>query len=174
MIAGEDVLEEQGKPAAVGLVFQALAAFVLDDVALVVQLFLGEGVSKRRDPVGLEPQEQLEVCRRRGHEVIRAVVVGGPVDAAFAEVRAGLLGEGEVLARRILRSLEHEMLEQMREACPAASFVLGSDVEPLVHVNDGELAIDMQDDLQAVRQSVFFEIDLRQRTRHGLCRRRRS
>ena len=49
------------------------------------------------------------------------------------------------------------MLEQVREPAPPAALVLRADVEPLVDVDDRQLAVDVQDDLQAVRQRVFLE-----------------
>ena len=63
------------------------------------------------------------------------------------------------------------MLEEVREARAARLLVLRADVEPLIHVDDRQLAIDVQDDLQAVRQRVLLELDLRRRGR-GRCRRR--
>ena len=53
------------------------------------------------------------------------------------------------------------MLEEVREAGAARPLVLRADVEPLVDVDDRQLAVDVQDDLQAVRQRVLLELDLR-------------
>ena len=76
----ELVRQELG-PEPVGLVLEALPAFVLDHVALVVELRLVDAVEQGRQAVGLEPKELLEVARRDGREVVGAVVVGGAVDA---------------------------------------------------------------------------------------------
>lgn len=37
------------------------------------------------------------------------------------------------------------MFEQVREAAAPPALVLGADVEPLVHVDDRQLAIDVED-----------------------------
>ena len=52
------------------------------------------------------------------------------------------------------------MLEEVREPRPPRLLVLRADVVPLVDVHDRELAVDVQDDLQAVRQGVLLELDL--------------
>lgn len=46
------------------------------------------------------------------------------------------------------------MLEEVGEPRPARLLVLGPCVEPLVHVDDGERPVDVQDDLRAVRERV--------------------
>ena len=48
---------------AVGLVVVALALLLLDDVALVVEVLLGDGVEQVPVPVGLEPQGELDGAR---------------------------------------------------------------------------------------------------------------
>ena len=66
MAGREEVLHEhQHEPAAVGRVLQSLAPLVLDDVALVVELFLGECVGERRQAVGLEPEQRISRFARR-------------------------------------------------------------------------------------------------------------
>ncbi len=169
MAGRREVRHQQLVGAAVGRVVDALAALVLDDVALVVQLLLVGLVEQRRQAVGLDPQQRLEVGRRHGREVVGAVAAGGAVDAALTDVRAHFLDQREVLAGHVRRALEHQVLEQVGEAGPSRHFVLRADVEPLVHVDDRQLAIDVQDQLQAVRQHVLFERDLRRRRRHR-CR----
>ncbi len=160
---GEDVLPDELVPAAVGGVLEPLAALVPHDLALLVELGLGERLAERREPVRLEPEEVLEVGRRDRREVVRPVEVRRPVDAPLAEVGARLLDVGEVLARDVLRALEHQVLEEVGEPRPARLLVLRADVEPLVHVDDRELPVDVQDDLQAVRERVLLERDLRGR-----------
>ena len=51
----KDVLLNEHEGAAVGLVLETLAALILDDLALVVELHFGEHISEGRDPVGLDP-----------------------------------------------------------------------------------------------------------------------
>ncbi len=154
------VLDNDLVPAPVGSVLEPLPALVLDHVALVVELLLGERITERGQTVGLDPQELLEVRGRHGGEIVGAIGVGGAVDAAFAQVGAGVLDDPEVLAGNVLRALEHQMLEEMREAGPPLLFVLGSNVVPLVHVDDRQLAIDVQDHLQTVGKRVLLERDL--------------
>ena len=162
MAVVERVLEQQREPAAVRLVLQPLPPLILHDVPLLVELLVVGGVEQRGQPVGLDPQQVLEVARRHGREVVRAVVARGAVDAAFGQVRAGFLGVHEVLAAGILRALEHHVLEQVRKARAPPLLVLRSDVEPLVHVHDRQLAVDVQDHLQAVGERVLLELEFRQ------------
>ena len=117
-------------------------------------------VDERRQAVALEPEELFEVAGGDGGEVVRAVVVGGAVDAPLLEVGAQLLDHREVLAGDVLRALEHHVLEEMGEAGAPRLLVLRADVVPLVDVHDRELAVDVQDDLQAVRQGVLLELDV--------------
>ena len=171
MAVREELVGQELEPAAVRLVLEALTALVLDHVALVVELRLVDAVEQRREAVGLEPEQRLEVARRHGREVVGAVVVGGAVDAALLEVRAELLDEREVLAGHVLRALEHHVLEEVREAGPPRLLVLRADVVPLVDVDDRQLAIDVQDHLQAVGEHVLLEDDLGNRCGGG-CHRR--
>ena len=119
MAGRREVGHQQLVGAAVGRIVEALAALVLDDVALVVQLLLVGLVEQRRQAVGLDPQQRLEVGRRHGREVVGAVAVGGAVDAALADVGAHLLDQREVLAGHVRRALEHQVLEQVGEAAAA-------------------------------------------------------
>ena len=78
--------------------------------------------------------------------------------------------KAEVLADGVLRALEHEVLEEVREASSPAALVFRSNVEPLVDVHDWQLAIDVQDHLKAIRQRVLLELDLRKRPRRSWTR----
>ena len=53
------------------------------------------------------------------------------------------------------------MLEQVREGGAAALLVFRPDVEPLVHVDDWQFLVEMQNYLQAVRQDILLEFQLR-------------
>ena len=119
MAGRREVRHQQLVGAAVGRVVDALAALVLDDVALVVQLLLVGLVEQRRQAVGLDPQQRLEVGRRHGREVVGAVAAGGAVDAALTDVRAHLLDRAKVLAGHVRRALEHQVLEEVGEAGPS-------------------------------------------------------
>ena len=96
---------------AVGLVL-ALALLVLHDAALLVELRLVDRAEQVAHAVGLEPQREVERVLRHGLEVVGAVVVGRAVHAG----RADLLERIEELAVQVLRALEHQVLEQVREA----------------------------------------------------------
>ena len=50
----------------------------------------------------------------------------------------------------VLGSFEHEMFEQVCEACATWDFVLRSDVVPDADGNDGAAAIFVDDDVEAV------------------------
>jgi hypothetical protein len=70
------------------------------------------------------------------------------------------------------------VLEEVREPCPAHSLVLRADVIPLVDVNNGKLAVNVQYHLKAIRQRVLLKTYLRNRANRvgvssGLCGRRR-
>ena len=160
-----EVLEDQLERPPVRPVLEPLSPLVLHDVALVVEVLLRQEVHQRQEAVRLEPKDPLEVSRRHGDEIVRPIVVRRAVDAPFAEVRAHLLGDVQVLLRRALRAFEHEVLEQVGEAGASRLLVLRTDVEPLVHVDDRQLPVDVQDDLQAVRQRIFLERELRDRAR---------
>ena len=55
----------------------------------------------------------------------------------------------------VLGALEHEVLEEVREAGATRPLVLGSDVVPEVHRHDRDVAILMDDDIQAVGERAF-------------------
>ena len=162
MAGGIEVLVDQLVPAAVGLVLRGLAALVADDFALVLEVLLRERVSQRGDAVGFQPEHVFEVARGHGGEVVGPVVARGAVDAAFAQVAARLFDVLEIPFRRMLRPFEHQMLEEMGEPRPPRQLHLGAHVEPVIDVHHGQLAVDVQDDLQPVRQGVFLEVDPRE------------
>ena len=99
-------------PRAVRPVVVRPALLVLDDLALVVEVLLAEGVEKRAHPVRLEPQRELELVRRHRLEVVRPVQPGRAVHRP-----AGGLDERDVLRLPDVRgALEHHVLEQVGEA----------------------------------------------------------
>ena len=171
----EEVLRDELEPAPVGRVLEALAPLVLDDVPLVVELLLGEGVGQGREPVRFEPEDELEAGRRDGDEVVRPIVVGRAVDATLQQIRPGALGVGEVILRGVLGTLEHHVLEEVCKTRSSRLFVLRSHVKPEIDVHDWQLAVLVQDDLQAVGQREGLEGDLRHCRSRGdsggwLCR----
>ena len=101
---------------AVGLVL-ALALLVLHDPALLVEPRLSDRAEEVTHPVRLQPQR--EVDGRRGHvlEVVGAVVAGRAVLLGGADPVEGL----EVVVVEVLAAVEHQVLEQVREAGLAAA-----------------------------------------------------
>ena len=138
---------------AVRLVVHALAALVLHDVALGVELREVERVEQEPHAVGFEPQRRLEVVRRHDLEIRGAVVRRRAVVAA-----ADALGELVVQpVRHVARPGEHDVLEQVREPRAAGQLVLGPDVVPEVDRHGRRRAVGGQNDRQAVRKRVAFE-----------------
>ena len=81
---------------------------------------------ERRHAVGLEPEHERQVLRRHRLPVDRRVFVGEGVGLAAdaRDPRRMLIGP------HVPRALEHQVLEQMREAGAARLLVLRSDVVP--------------------------------------------
>ena len=115
--------------------------------------------------IGLEPQRQLQLVRRHRLEVVRAIEVGRAVEAGGA----GALEQLEMrVARHVLRALEHHVLEQVREARAARRLVRRPDVIPEVDAHERQPTIFGQDHLEAVRQRVFLDVELRNIARRRL------
>ena len=96
--------------AAIGLVLHVDADFFLDHVLLVLQR-LGVEV-ERLHAIGFQPQDRFQ-CRHRGNlDVVGVIRPGGTIVAAAAA------GDHlvERALRRIRRALEHQVLEEVREA----------------------------------------------------------
>ena len=75
------------------------------------------------------------------------------------EIGAHLLERVEVAAIVVLGPLEHDVLEEMREAGAPGLFVLGADVVPDVDGGDGERVVLVDDDFETVGQRQLFEGD---------------
>src|SRR5690606_11376436 len=92
-------------------------------------------------------------------EVVGAVGVGGAVHVGGT----GLLEGFEVLARVVLRAVEHQVLEQVREAAAAGRLVLAAHAVPDVDRDDRRLVVLVHDHRQAVGQGErrVGELDLR-------------
>ena len=119
---------------------------------------------ERRHPIRLEPQRQRQVLRRHRLPEHRLVVVGVGVALAAdrRDVRRVRLGLD------VLRSLEHHVLEEVREAGAAGLLVLRSDVIPDLQVDDRRRVILGQHDGQPVRQRRDLVLQLgRTRGRRG-------
>ena len=152
----EQRVEERFLDDSVGLVLHALPALVAHDVLLVRQRAGGDLLQQIAHPVRLEPERQLEPIRRHGLEVVRPVEAGRAVQVAGA----GALEQLDVLvARHVLRALEHHVLEQVREAGAPGGLVGRADVIPQVDGRQGQPVVLGEDHGQAVGQRVLLEGD---------------
>ncbi len=111
-----------GQP--IGPVLIRLPALVLHDVTLVVQLLLGDRRLEIAHPIRFQPEPKLELVGRQRLEVVRPIEPGAAVQRA-----AGILHVPEVrVVRDMFGALEHQVLEQVREAGTPGTLVLGADV----------------------------------------------
>ena len=137
-------------------VLVVLPALVLHDVALSVELLLVDRGQQEAHAVGFQPQPELELVGRQRFEVVRAVRVSRAVERT-----SGFADELEVLlVADVLRALEHDVFEQMREARAAGFFTSTAHV---VHDENGDDRIRMvfvDDDLQAVVELEALEGDV--------------
>ncbi len=156
MLLGEQVALQLLLERAVRTVVVRPALLVLDDLTLVVEVLLAERIEQGRHPVRLEPQRELELVGGQRLEVVRPIEPGRAVHRP-----AGGLHERDVLGLGdMARALEHDVLEQVREAGLARDLVLRADVVPQVDGDDRSEVILGHDDPQAVGQSVVAERDL--------------
>ena len=143
--------------APVGPVVVALALLVLDDLALVVEGLLAEGVEQAPHAVGLQPEGQLEVVARDRLVVVGAVDPGGAVERpAGAGDQAEVLGLADVAG-----ALEHHVLEEVGEPGLARPLVPGADVVPDVDGGHGCERVGGHDQAQPVAETLIGEAHLR-------------
>jgi hypothetical protein len=114
---------------AVGLVLEALAELVLDDLPLAIELVLRQAVDRERHAVALQPERQLELVRRHrllegGPVVLR---VGVEVAPSFFHELCHVPALGHVT-----RAQEHQMLEEVRQPGARRRVVLRAHVVPEV------------------------------------------
>lgn len=152
---GEGERGELLERGAVGHVVVALAALVLDDVALVLHRRVVEGGEQRAHPVGFQPEGEFELVGRHRLEVVGALEARGAVERA-----AGSLHEFEVaVVGDVGGALEHQVLEQVGQPGAALDLVAGADVVPEADGGDrGEVVLG-EDDPQAVGQAVLGDGD---------------
>ena len=147
----------------------ALALFVLDDAALGIELHLIDGTEQMPHTVAFEEQDTVECGGRHRFEIVRPLERGGAVRLG----RADRFQPVEKSSRRVFRTVEHQMFEQVRKAFLALRLVARPDVIPDRDRDDGGLAVGMDDDAQAVGQGELVERNIdrlhqrRQRHRVG-------
>ena len=163
---GERLVVDDLVQPAVRLVVDPHPPLFLHHLALVGERVLVD--PERRHPVGFEPQHQRQVLRR--HRLPEHRLVVGRVGVALAadrrdhrRVRLGL---------DVLRALEHQVLEEVREAGAARLLVLRADVIPELQVHDRRRVVLGQDHRQAVRQRGHLVLELRRAGRRRERRRR--
>ena len=145
--------------AAVGAVLVRLAALVLDDLELLLQLLGGDHVGQRGQAIGLQPEERLQQVARPDLVVVRPVVAGGAVVVAAPALHDRV----ERRVGRVARPHEHQVLEQVREAGPSGHLVLRADVVPEIDGHERARPIRVEDHPKPVGQCVRFELDFEHR-----------
>ena len=147
----------------VGLVLP-LPLLVLHHPPLLVELGLGDRLQEMPHPVRLHPERGVEGRGGDVLEIVGAVLVGGAVEIGGPERLERL----EVVGVEVLTAVEHQVLEEVREAGAARALVLGTDVVPDVDGHDRRLVILVHQQRQAVFQNKLLVWD-----RDGRLRRRR-
>ena len=120
----ERLVEDDLRQPAERLVLEAHPPLFLDDLALGLELLFAH--VERGHAIGLEPEHERQVLRGHRLPVDRRVFVGERVGLAAdaRDPRRMLIGPD------VARALEHQVLEQMREAGAARLLVLRPDVVP--------------------------------------------
>ena len=145
----------------------ALALFILDNTALVIELFLRHRAKEMAHAVAFEPEHPVKrPCRHR-------LKIIGPVKPCRPIIigRADLLERLEEITRRVFGAIEHQMFEQMRKTRLALGLVLRPDMIPDRNRNHRCLAVGMDEHAQAVseRERFIGDVHLRDEIGNG-CR----
>ena len=140
---------------AVGTVLVVLPALVQHHLALGGELLLRQRRQQVAHAVGLEPHGQLQRLGRHHFPVVRAIGVGRAVDE-----RAGLLQGLEIPRRMVRRPLEHQVLEEVREAGASGPFVARADVVPHADSRHRDVMVLVDDDLEAIGERTGGERDV--------------
>ena len=139
----------------VGPVLVGLETLVLHDGALVVELLLCDARGKEAHAVRFEPQGQIQVAGRKRLVVVRPVEPRGAVERP-----ARVLDELEVLVvADVLRALEQQVLEEVREARPPGPLVLRAHVVHEVDRHDRHGPVLVKDHAKAVVEDPFLEVE---------------
>ena len=137
--------------AAIGAVEDVDADLVLDHVALVVELLLGD--ARPAHAVRLEPERELQRGLGEHLEVVGVVGAGGAV-----EHPAVLLHELDQLhLRELPGALEHQVLEEVREAGAPARFEPEADLVVDGDGDDRRRGVRGDDDAQPVAEPPVLD-----------------
>ena len=137
---------------AVRTILVVLPPLVQHDVALRLEPLARQRRQQVPHAIRFHPQRQIDGAGRHDLPVVGAVGVGGSV-----EQRAGLLQRREVAGVVVLGALEHQVLEEVREAGAARALVLRADVIPDVHRHDRHVMVLVHDDVEAVGERALGE-----------------
>ena len=151
---------------AVGPILDALAPLVLDHVALGVDGLWRHGVEQVPHAIRFEEEREFECVRGYIDHVVGAIVLGRPVVVATDRFEQLV----EFARLHVSRTHEHEVFEEVREACPSRLLARRPDVIPDVHRHDGHAVILVEDDVQPVGQR---ELRVGKLQRRGRLRKQR-
>ncbi len=126
-----------------------LALLILDDAALIIENLLADRPEQMPHAVALHEQSEVDRSGRHGLEIVGAIERSGAVIVG----RPDLLQVGEIVAGKIFRPVEHQMLEQVGKAGLAHRLVLGADVVPHADPDHGRLAVLMDDHRQSIGEA---------------------
>ena len=147
LVGGLRDVERKQPP--VGRGQHALAQLLLHDVALGFEIRLVD--DQRAHPLGLGPDEPLQMVGRHHLVVVGEVVPGGGVVEP-----ADVLGEPvETLRRQVLGRLEHQVLEEVGEARAPGRIILGAHPVPDLHGHVGRGPVERCVDLQPIGQRAL-------------------
>ena len=167
---GEERVDDLVEDEAARLVV-ALTLLVLDDSALVIELLLRHRAEQIAHAVAFQPERAFESGGRDGLEIICAVEIGGAVVIGGTHFLQIL----EIVFRRVFRTVEHQMFEQVRKAAFALGLVLRADIVPHGDRHDRRLAIGVDDHVEPIlkRELLVRNLDLVDQRGEfgGLCRR---
>jgi hypothetical protein len=159
MALGVHLLEDVVEHPAVRLVL-TLPLLVLHHAALALEHRLVDLRPQESQAVRLEKQRALEGRSRHVLEEVGAVLAGG----AVAVVRAQVVHRFAEPAGMVLRAVEEEVLEQVREAGLARPLVARADRIVEVHPHDGHRVVGVDQQCEPV-----VEDELLIRNLHGLA-----
>ena len=139
---------------AVRSIVELLIELVFDDAALRFERVGVDVVEEIGHPIALQPERELELTRGDG------LAVDGVLDARLAldigRSDALEVPEEHVLAD-VTRALEHEVLEEMRQAVEMRRVVLRADPVGEAQGDDREAIVRIEHDLEPVGQGVALE-----------------
>ena len=117
----EDIIAQQSERLVV-----ALPLFILHHATLVIELGLRHRAEQMPHAIGLKEQRPVKRARRHRLEIVGSVGIGRAILVGRADLRRIL----EEIIGRILRSVEHQMLEQMGKTGRSGWLMLGTDIVP--------------------------------------------